>query len=196
MFRCDRRCEHWVGIKICSHTVATAESNGKLNEFLEFYRTQNIKINLSSVSCTDMPQNPGKKSGTAGSRKRKSRPPVEERVQRYYGEPLPNVNPFFIKPMNNLIRLCHGCRGSLRDNKDEIPSPPYDFCIARKERNPFKHNSGKMMIPGKETDSHYHLKISCIKKSESNFKPSFLQIDETLPGLTREHIDIIRSEFK
>ena len=64
-YRCEKNCPHWNGIKICSHTIATAESNGDLSKFLVWYKEKRstTAANLSAVVQTDMPQYPGRKGG-------------------------------------------------------------------------------------------------------------------------------------
>ena len=42
-----------------------------------------------------------------------------------------NVNPFYLKTLTGNIRICQGCRGSLRVADGSIPSPSYDIVIAR-----------------------------------------------------------------
>jgi hypothetical protein len=37
-YKCEKSCPYWNGIKICSHTIAAAESNGDLLKFLAWYK--------------------------------------------------------------------------------------------------------------------------------------------------------------
>ena len=48
-----------------------------------------------------------------------------------------NVNPFYLKKLTGNIRICQGCRGSLRAADGSIPNPPFDIIIARLERDHF-----------------------------------------------------------
>ena len=48
-FICDDRCLNYKTYKICSHTVVVAESNGKLREFISWYK-RNKSINLDALS--------------------------------------------------------------------------------------------------------------------------------------------------
>ncbi len=42
-----------------------------------------------------------------------------------------NVNPFYLKKLTGNIRICQGCRGSLRLADKRIPDPPNDVVVAR-----------------------------------------------------------------
>ena len=70
--RCKKSCPHWNGIKICSHTIATVESNGDLSKFLVWYKEKRSTkaANLSAVVRTDMPQYPGRKGGVPATLRR------------------------------------------------------------------------------------------------------------------------------
>ena len=48
-FICDDRCLNYKTYKICSHTVAAAESSGKLREFVAWYK-KNKSVNLDALS--------------------------------------------------------------------------------------------------------------------------------------------------
>lgn len=37
-YRCDDKCPQFKSLKICSHTVASAQSNGEIDEFMDVYR--------------------------------------------------------------------------------------------------------------------------------------------------------------
>ncbi|KAK3749032.1 hypothetical protein QZH41_006225 [Actinostola sp. cb2023] len=203
-YRCEKNCPHWNGMKICSHTIATAEKNGELLLFLQWYkRSRGSKaINLSSVVRTDMPLYPGRKGGVpATTRRAHAKLPVEERVKRTYSdrpaasnpEP-PNTNPFVVKEMNNKIQKCQGCKGSLRCASQSIPPAPFDFCISRKERRSYYDKNGLKHLPARESDAHYHLKMGCVQAAEPLFDSSFLVIPHNLP-LTDQHLVFISKEF-
>ena len=42
-YRCEKNCRHYNGIRICSHTVATAQQNGELLDFLALYQRSSLK---------------------------------------------------------------------------------------------------------------------------------------------------------
>ena len=96
-YRCEKNCPHFNGIRICSHTVVTAQQNGELLDFLNYYKQSCAKrgINLSLTVRTDMPKNPGRKGGVPSTARRASpNLPINERVKRsYFQNSIPNVNP-------------------------------------------------------------------------------------------------------
>ena len=51
-----------------------------------------------------------------------------------------NVNPFYVKPLFGNIRICQGCRGTLRLPDGSIPIAPFDMVVARMERRPFREH--------------------------------------------------------
>jgi len=71
-YRCEKNCPHYNGIRICSHTVATAQQNGELLDFLALYQRSSLKrgTNLSNTATTDMPKNPGRKGSVPSTSKR------------------------------------------------------------------------------------------------------------------------------
>ena len=88
-------------------------------------------------------------------------------------------NPFFVRFISGNIRICQGCRGSLRLLDGSIPHPPNDIVVARLEKRPyFDKSSGTWCYPQKETNSHYHLKLACVVKAEPLFVPSTLQLPQ------------------
>lgn len=56
-FICDSNCAHYKSLGICSHTVAVAELNNSLIEFLAFYKKSKAKHipNLTAMAISDMP---------------------------------------------------------------------------------------------------------------------------------------------
>ena len=123
----------------------------------------------------DMPKGSGKKGGIVTARSRKTLPAVTERVPRIY------FNPNNVKPMNNRIKKCQGCPSSLRTTNDAIPVAPFNFCIARKEKRPFRDKEGNLRFPSEYTDAHYHLNVACGKAAEPTFDKMFLEISDEIP---------------
>ena len=88
-FICDSECCHFKSIGICSHTVAVAELNGKLLEFVAFYKKTKRVPNLTSMATSGMPKGKGRK-GSEPPRKRKRKETVESRVSLQIPEPSSN----------------------------------------------------------------------------------------------------------
>ena len=87
----------------------------------------------------------------------------------------PNTNPFYLKFISGSIRMCQGCRSSLRPG-GSIPNPSYDLTVARAERHPYQNSSGVLVMPSKESTSHYHCCVQCIQSCNPNFVPGSLRI--------------------
>lgn len=106
-------------------------------------------------------------------------------------------HPFFVRFISGNIRICQGCRGSLRLPDGSIPHPPNDIVVARLEKRPyFDKTGGTWCYPQKETNSHYHLKLSCVVKAEPLFVPSTLQLSpELIKCLTPVHLELLATEF-
>jgi len=173
---------------VCSHIVAAAHCNGDLQLYLT-WAASSYK-NISSIVTTDMPRNAGKKKEEQTiTRRRTQKPAVNERVKRHEINP----NPFRVKRMTNQIQVCQGYRGSLRSIRG-IPAPPYDVCIARKEKRAFKDKNGAIRTPSTETDAHYHLRLSCVREADPSFVAVFLDVTE-VSDLTEGHKQFIRREF-
>ena len=182
--------------------MPTAQQNGELLDFLALYQRSSLKrgTNLSNTATTDIPKNPGRK-GSVPSTSKRSHPklPIDERVKRAYpqnhSESFPTAGPFCLKKMHSRIKVCQRCRGSLKSTSGTICSPPFDFCVARKERRPFRdRETGLLRTPSRETDVHYHLCVACIQTQEPSFIPRSLLIPEGLP-LTECHQTYLEQEF-
>ena len=77
-------------------------------------------------------------------------PPGDVQQQRFTHEK--NLHPFFVRFLIGNIRVCQGCRGSLRLPDGSVPSPPNDIAVVRLERRPyFDKSSGTWCQPQKET---------------------------------------------
>ena len=74
-FSCDSNCPNWKSMGICSHIIAVAEVNGKLNQLVSFLQRKKKPLNLTSLVTADMPRGRGRKGGAAPrSRKRANEP--------------------------------------------------------------------------------------------------------------------------
>ena len=102
-----------------------------------------------------------------------------------------NVNPFYCKLLAGNIRVCRGCRGSLRTTDGGVPPSPYNLITARAERCTFRNTSGELITPRRETICHYHCKIECIRAAEASFVSSSLSI----PADIRQRLDRIHVEY-
>ena len=105
--------------------------------------------------------------------------------------------PFVLKQLKGNIRICQGCRGTLRLPDGTIPSPPYDIVISHMERRPFKDTSGTVRTPTRPSAAHYHLKIMCVRIADPQFMSSSLHIPPDIATLlTVVHKQHLLQEFQ
>ena len=79
-FCCDSNCPNWKAMGICSHTVAVAEVNKKLQRFLSS-RKRKKGVNYTKLLTTSMPRGRGRKGGVT-PRVRKPSQPITTRIER------------------------------------------------------------------------------------------------------------------
>ena len=77
---CDADCPQYKSAKLCSHTVATAEYNKQLDQFIASYSSIKKTPNLTKLATTDMPKGRGRK-GSKGPVKRKPSVGIEKRIE-------------------------------------------------------------------------------------------------------------------
>lgn len=105
----------------------------------------------------------------------------------------PNVNPFYIKFITGNIRVCQGCKGSLKTTDNRIPTPPFDTAAARAENRPFRDVlSGNLITPKRATVYHYHCHPQCIRAVEPHFVLSSIlipnDVKQRLTYVHKEHL--------
>ena len=94
------------------------------------------------------------------------------------------------------IRICQGCRGSVRSADGYIPSPPHDVVVARLEKRHFQDQSGTLKTPYKPSAAHYHARLACIRAGDPSFVPFSLVIPpDVATVLSPWHYELLRLEF-
>ena len=78
-FCCDSNCPNWKAMGICLHTVAVAEVNKKLQQFLSS-RKRKKGVNFTKLLTTSMPKGRGQKGGVA-PRLRKPTQPISTGIE-------------------------------------------------------------------------------------------------------------------
>ena len=107
-----------------------------------------------------------------------------------------NPNTFYLKFIQGNIRMCQGCRNSLRSVDGKVPPPPFDLTIARAEKRQFRDSSGCLVTPKRETVCHYHCSLNCIRNVEPSFDPNSLHIPADVnEKLLTLHIHHLQSTF-
>ena len=109
----------------------------------------------------------------------------------------PNMNPFYLKKLMGNIRICQGCRGTVRMADGSIPNPPHDVVVARLEKRQFRDQTGSLKTPYKPSAVHYHARLPCICAGDPSFVPSSLIIPPDVAALlTLQHHQLLRLEFR
>lgn len=109
----------------------------------------------------------------------------------------PNSNPFYVKFIQGNIRMCQGCKSSLRCADSTIPTPPFNLAVARSEKRQFRDKMGNLITPQNEQTCHYHLRLDCIGAVEPTFVAQALKIPaDILPSLTIVHKEYLKLVFK
>ena len=67
---CDSACIQWNSAKICSHTLAVAETNGELRQFLQWYTTSGVCPNITVLGMEGLPKGRAGEKGGRSKRKR------------------------------------------------------------------------------------------------------------------------------
>ena len=78
---CDKNCQMFKGFSLCSHTIATAHSNGDLKAFLDKVSGKCMP-NLTAIANHGMPSGAGRKGGVAKQKRNRKLPAVETRSVR------------------------------------------------------------------------------------------------------------------
>ena len=89
------------------------------------------------------------------------------------------------------MRVCQGCRGTLKRLDGSIPASLFDLCVARVERRSFRDSNGILITPQKEQRAHHHLNLSCICAVAPTFVSSSLVV---LPDV-RPKLNVVHKEY-
>ena len=60
-FSCDSNCANGKSLGVCSHSIAVAEVNGKLSQFIAFVQKKKKHPNITCLTTTSMPSGRGRK---------------------------------------------------------------------------------------------------------------------------------------
>ena len=99
------------------------------------------------------------------------------------------TNTFYFKFITGNIRICQGCRLSLRASDGSIPPPPYNLAVARAE---CQDKGGNMITPTRESVYHYHCVPQCIHSVEPAYNLSAIiipvDLNQKLSEVHKQHI--------
>ena len=106
-------------------------------------------------------------------------------------------NPFYLKMINHMLKVCGGCRGSYPKKSDgSLLDPPYDMCVSHEENITLTDPVSKKPFK-KKTKVHYHANQACIRMKYPAFRPDVhLIIPSSLSStLRQEHWDYLQVHF-
>ena len=206
-FTCDDGCRMWLSTRICAHSVAVADKLKRLPSFLDWRKKcKGPSVRLSPIVLSDTPKGadkkgskPGKKYGNSAAGRipvTKYASPFHDRTTPFSSRPS-EKSEFFLKWASRRITVCQGkCQRPMRDEQGRIYPPPYDLCLARKERRSYRSPLDGMKKLGKESDSHYHFKRSCVENEDPPYQGERITIPpEVSVRMTQAHKDILQKEF-
>lgn len=84
-------------------------------------------------------------------------------------------NPFILKFKTNQIKICQSCRKNYDAQNDTM-----GLVVARAERRMVSNLATGTQFLGRESNSHYHAHMWCLKKASNSFEGSDLVIDEAV----------------
>ena len=123
-------------------------------------------------------------------------PPVSIGLPPHIQAPQTNVNPFYLKPLRGNIRICQGCRGSLRLPNGSVPAAPFDIVVACMETHSFLDADDTLRTAMHPSAAHYHACLVCIGAVEPHFVASTLRIlADVSQLLTPQHHQHLNLEF-
>ena len=79
---CDDDCPQYKPAKLCSHTVAAAEYNHQLDQFISSYGNVKKVPNITKFATTSMAKGRGRK-GSKPPSKRRPHVPIETKIHSY-----------------------------------------------------------------------------------------------------------------
>ena len=90
VFLCDRTCPRYAAYKFCSHTIAVAEVNGCLKDFIKELQKAKITPNMTKLAYHGLKRGAGEKGGKAKPKRKRpsslvSDLPVRDRLSQNIG---------------------------------------------------------------------------------------------------------------
>ena len=185
--------------KICQHVLAVTQELGILCAFIS-WRVSRKKSNYSLTSAvnSNIPKGAGKKPNERANwacRKKTAQTSASCVV-----DPLPaDTEDFYVFRFlkNTKIMVCYGCGQKFRHSLTEVPEPPNDLVLARKEYRKYVNNYGQLKMSLKKEFVHYHVKQDCVKSKDSAFVPHNIIVTGNIRSdLQDVHKDIIRQNIQ
>jgi hypothetical protein len=168
-----------------------------LCSFISWRVSKKTNYSLTSAVNSKLPKEAGKKPNERihwESRKKTKQTSVPCVV-----DPLPaDTEDFYIFRFlqNTKIMVCYGCGRKFRNSITEVPEPPNDLVLARKEYRKCVNNFGQLKMSLKKEFVHYHIKQECVKSKDSAFDPhNIIVTGHIRSDLQDIHKDMIRHHW-
>ena len=214
-------CSKCKSAMICPHSLAVAEYELCLSDFLARVRSKRKEPDPYQLIRSDLPKSAGKKPSTSTRKGKandkrvplmeirpssKATPPNAAAIESIAASALvalsegnsssTNDANFSVKPLEvTQVRTCYGCGQSIRV-PPAVPAPPHDLCLVNKEFRSYRAQDGSLKVSNTPQNCHYHLRHSCVQRKHANFLPTNVKIPECIrPNLTYTHWDWLRKEF-
>ena len=217
-------CQKFKSALICAHSLAVAEQELCLPEFLAKVGKKRNEPDPYDLVCNDLPRSAGKKEGkkrkgkandnrqplmeiqSSSSAAQSSHLPVDNSsslaasalLQLSASRSSASDDDYFsLKALEGTqVRMCYGCGQAIRV-PPHVPPPPHDFCVVNKEYRSFKKPDGGLKVFLERQNCHYHLKQKCIEKKHPDFLPSAVKIPPQIKSrLTAVHWRWLENEFQ
>ena len=141
---------------VCSNTTATATSQGQV-----FVGSSIVNLTQGQVSLPTVPSiSTAPRSSSSGFSSMRGQLDVTKK-------------PFVLKFKTPLIKICQSCRKNYDGQNDTL-----GLVLAREERRLVSNLATGKQFFGRESNSHYHLRMQCIKAVEPSFEAKEMVIPE------------------
>ena len=217
---CDKACGNWNSLNLCSHTVAVAETNGELRNFVSWLTKAKKKPSVTKLVVTGMPSGRGRKGGKTTQHKKKvlpitSRTPIvslasgttpgvstssqsSSSSMPVHPPPLIHLTPQSPSPGSETSEpfvLCFisGNISVCYGCRQKYPKPcvpPNDLCVRHKEWREF-FPPGSATAQARFGNVYYHCNVPCIQARCPFFSSNLLQI----PALMAVQLLPVHTEY-
>ncbi|CAG2255873.1 unnamed protein product [Mytilus edulis] len=115
------------------------------------------------------------------------------------------IDPFQVDTENNYIfrflentriMVCYGCGKRFRSSTAEVPNPPFDIVLAKKEYRNYVNELGQLKLSLRREFVHYHINTQCILKKDLLFDGQKILVTHNVTTrLSEEHREFIQERL-
>ena len=217
-------CQKFKSAMICAHSLAVAEEELCLPEFLGKVGKKRNEADPYHLVGNDLPRSAGKKEGKrrkgkandnrrplmeiqSSSPATSSNHPPDDDASSLAASALLQLSGtmastssddyFSLKALEGTqVRMCYGCGQAIR-TPPYVPPPPHDLCVVNKEFRTYRKSDGLLKVSPERQNCHYHFRRKCIQKKHPDFLASAVGIPpEMKASLTAVHWKWLENEFQ